>query len=74
MGRIATILQARGDLDGSLRIRREEELPVYERLGNVRYLLFGRWNLAATLLHRGRQEDREEDRAFLLRRSTRPGG
>ncbi|MBF0293945.1 MAG: CHAT domain-containing protein, partial [Magnetococcales bacterium] len=36
MGRIADILQARGDLDGALRIRREESLPVYERLGDIR--------------------------------------
>jgi hypothetical protein len=36
MGQIADILQARGDLDEALRIRREEELPVYERLGDVR--------------------------------------
>ena len=32
----ADILQARGQLDEALRIRREEELPVYERLGDVR--------------------------------------
>jgi hypothetical protein len=47
-------------------VRREEELPVYERLGNVRYLLFGRWNLASTLLRRGREQDREEARGLLL--------
>src|SRR3712207_7252637 len=35
-GKIADILQARGELDEALRIRREEELPVYERLGDVR--------------------------------------
>lgn len=34
MGRIADILQARGQTDEALRIRREEELPVYERLGD----------------------------------------
>ena len=34
-GLIADILQMRGDLDGALRIRREEELPVYERLGDI---------------------------------------
>jgi tetratricopeptide (TPR) repeat protein len=66
MGRIATILQTRGDFDGSLRVRREEELPVYKRLGNVRYLLFGRWNLASTLLRRGREQDREEARGLLI--------
>jgi tetratricopeptide (TPR) repeat protein len=32
-GEISTILQARGELDEALRIRREEQLPVYERLG-----------------------------------------
>ena len=32
-GRIADILQARGEFDEALRIRVEEELPVYERLG-----------------------------------------
>ncbi|MGC8470153.1 MAG: hypothetical protein ACP5NI_09645, partial [Acetobacteraceae bacterium] len=34
-GRIADILQARGQLDEALRIRREEQLPVYDRLGDV---------------------------------------
>jgi hypothetical protein len=65
MGRIATILQAPGDLAGSVRIRREEELPVYERLGDARYLLFGRWNLAFTLLRRGGEKDRDEARNLL---------
>ncbi len=36
MGRIADIKQARGDPEEALRIRLEEELPVYERLGDVR--------------------------------------
>ncbi|MFO1118684.1 MAG: hypothetical protein U1E38_00620 [Rhodospirillales bacterium] len=35
-GKIADILQARGQLDDALRIYQEEELPVYERLGDVR--------------------------------------
>ena len=35
-GRIANVLAARGDLDEALRIRREEELPVYTRLGEDR--------------------------------------
>ena len=30
------MLYARGELDEALRIRREEELPVFERLGDVR--------------------------------------
>lgn len=36
MGKVADVLQDRGELDEALRIRREEELPVYERLGEVR--------------------------------------
>ena len=35
-GQIADILQARGELDEALRIRREDELPVYQRLGDIR--------------------------------------
>ncbi|HEX8825859.1 MAG TPA: metallophosphoesterase, partial [Archangium sp.] len=35
-GVCADILQARGELDEALRIRREEQLPVFERLGDVR--------------------------------------
>ena len=33
LGKIADILQARGQLDEALRIYREEALPVFERLG-----------------------------------------
>ncbi len=36
MGQIADIHYRRGDLDEALRIRAEEELPVYERLGDIR--------------------------------------
>ena len=64
MGKIADILQARGQLDEALKIRKEE-LPVYERLGDVRELLVGRANLAITLLTRGRAEDRDEARRLL---------
>jgi tetratricopeptide (TPR) repeat protein len=35
-GKIADIAYQRGDYDGALRIRREIELPVYERLGDTR--------------------------------------
>jgi hypothetical protein len=65
-GKIADILQIRGDLDAVLRIRREEELPVYERLGAVRDLLVGRAHLAITLLRRGQEGDRAEARDLLL--------
>jgi len=60
MGKIADILQARGELDEALRIRREEELPIYERLGDVRELPVGRAKLAITLLKREATGDREE--------------
>jgi hypothetical protein len=43
-----------------LRIRREEQLPVYERLGDVRSLLLGRANLAINLVQRGWREDGPE--------------
>lgn len=64
-GRIADILQARGELEEALRIRREEVLPVCERLGDIRGLLVGRTNLAITLVKRGRAEDRPEIRTLL---------
>jgi len=36
LGKIADIHRARGELDEALRIRIEEEMPVYEKLGDVR--------------------------------------
>jgi hypothetical protein len=36
MGKVADILKARGELDEALRIPKQEELPVYEKLGDVR--------------------------------------
>jgi tetratricopeptide (TPR) repeat protein len=65
-GLIADIASARGDLDEALRIRTEEELPVYERLGDVRELLVCRWWLATIHLKRNAGGDREEA-ARLLR-------
>jgi hypothetical protein len=64
MGKVADLLEARGELDEALRIRREQ-LPVFERLGNVRELLVGRANLALNLLVRGRHEDIPESAALL---------
>jgi 3',5'-cyclic AMP phosphodiesterase CpdA len=49
-----------GQLDEALRIRQEEELPVYDRLGDVRGLLVGRANLALGLIKRNQAWDREE--------------
>jgi hypothetical protein len=46
MGQIADILYARGDLDEALRIRREEELPVYERLRDIDGIIHVLWSSA----------------------------
>ncbi len=52
-GLIADILQIRGDLDGALRIRREEQLPVYERLGDARSAAVTKGKIADILQIRG---------------------
>lgn len=49
LGAYADILQARGQLDEALNIRQTEQLPVYEKLGDVRSLLVGRAKLAILL-------------------------
>jgi tetratricopeptide (TPR) repeat protein len=65
MGKIADILATRGDPDGALRIRQEEQLPVFDQLGDARSravtmgkiadILFARGNLDGAL--RIRQEE-----------------
>ena len=50
---IADIHQARGELDEALRIRREEQLPVYERLGDVRSRAVTMGQIADILQARG---------------------
>ena len=57
MGKIADILQARGQLDEALRIRREEELPVYERLGDVRSTAVTMGKIADILQARGQLDE-----------------
>ena len=57
MGRVADILQARGALDEALRIRREEELPVYERLGDVRERAVTLHKIAKALFEAGGLDD-----------------
>jgi tetratricopeptide (TPR) repeat protein len=59
-GLIADVLQARGQLDEALRIRQEEELPTYERLGDVPDLIWGRYYTADNLLARNAPDDRAE--------------
>ena len=59
----ADILQSRGELDEALRIRREEELPVYEKLGDVRSRAVTMGQIADILQSRG-----ELDEALRIRR------
>ena len=63
MGKIADILQSRGELDEALRIRREEQLPVYERLGDVRARAVTMGKIADILQSRG-----DLDEALRIRR------
>jgi tetratricopeptide (TPR) repeat protein len=56
-GRIAGILRACGELDEALRIRREEELPVYERLGAVREKAITQGQIADILQARGQLDE-----------------
>jgi hypothetical protein len=53
LGQIADVLMARGELDEALRIRREEELPVYERLKDVRLWAVTQGQIADVLMGRG---------------------
>jgi tetratricopeptide (TPR) repeat protein len=62
-GQMADIQQSRGELDKALRIRREEELPVYERLGDVRARAVTMGQIADILQARG-----ELDEALRIRR------
>ena len=52
-GRIADLLAMRGHLDSELKIRREEELPVYEELGDMRLYALTKGEIAATLTLQG---------------------
>ncbi len=57
LSRIADILRARGQLDEALRIRREEQLPVYERLGEVRSRAVTMGQIADILQSRGQLDE-----------------
>jgi hypothetical protein len=63
--RVITIHPARGDLDEALLIRGQEQLPVYERLGDVRELLICRAKIAMTLMSRKEGGDQEEANTLL---------
>src|SRR5208283_1426738 len=51
-GAIADILHARGELDEALRIRTEEELPVYQRLGDIHSVAVTQGQIADVLYAR----------------------
>jgi tetratricopeptide (TPR) repeat protein len=53
LGYIADVLQARGELDAALKIRREEQLPVYEALGDKRSTAVTMGKIADVLQARG---------------------
>ncbi len=61
--RIAEILYQRGEFDEALRICREEQLPVYIRLGDVRSAAITQGKIADILYRRG-----ELDEALRIRR------
>jgi hypothetical protein len=57
MGKIADILQSRGEVDEALRIRREEQLPVYERIGDARSRAVTMGKIADILQPRGEVDE-----------------
>jgi len=56
-GMIADVLEDRGELEEALRIRWEEELPVYERIGDVRARAITQGKIAGVLASRGEPEE-----------------
>ena len=56
-GSIADILRARGELDEALRIRTEEQLPVFQRLGDVREVAVTQSRIADILEARGELDE-----------------
>ena len=57
LGKIADILYTRGELDEALRIRRQEQLPVFERLGDVRERAVTLGKIADILYDRGELDE-----------------
>jgi tetratricopeptide (TPR) repeat protein len=63
LGKIADIYYYRGELDEALRIRRDEELPVYQKLGDIRSRAVAMGKIADIYYRRG-----ELDEALRIRR------
>ncbi len=57
LGQIADILTQQGETEEALRIRREEELPVYERLGDVHSWAVTMGQIADILTQRGETQE-----------------
>lgn len=57
LGQVADILASRGQLNEALRIRLEDEIPVYERLGDVRALAVTKGKVADILARRGQLDE-----------------
>jgi len=62
---VADILVSQGELDQALVIRKTEQLPVYEQLGDVRSLLVGRTNLALLLWQMDSVKNRDQVQELL---------
>jgi tetratricopeptide (TPR) repeat protein/predicted phosphodiesterase len=56
-GLVADVFQARGDLDEALRIRREVQLPVFERLSDVKACAVTMGQIADVLQERGNLDE-----------------
>ena len=63
VGKIADVLETRGELDEALRICREQ-LPVYERLGDVRSRAVALYKIASSLLERDKLPPDERQEAI----------
>ncbi len=57
MGRIADILQARGDIEEALRIRKDGELPVYEQIGDIVGITSSHWGIGRIQRQQGLTQD-----------------
>ncbi|HSK77210.1 MAG TPA: hypothetical protein VLQ45_12210, partial [Thermoanaerobaculia bacterium] len=57
VGLVADILEAQGQLDDALKIRQEEEIPVYERIGDIRARAVTLGKVADILQARGQLDD-----------------
>ena len=68
VGKIAVILQQRGQIDEALRIWRAECIPVFERLGDEREKMMCRANIGITLMNKSvrTKAEFEEAREHLI--------